>query len=78
MEYNYEDVDKVVNFSSWNDNKKIHELFRIDSYMYANLGTDSTKREKDDVRRKSRYIYRAIKSINHAIGQELMYDLRVE
>jgi len=46
MEYSYEDVDKIVEFKSWKDEKKISELFRIDSYMYTNLGTDSTKSER--------------------------------
>lgn len=73
MEYTYDDVDRVVDFVTWGDRKKIDELFRIDSYMYTNLGTDSSKKEKEDVRRKSRYIYRAISKINPRIGKELIY-----
>lgn len=73
MEYTYDDVDRVVDFVTWDDRKKIDELFRIDSYMYTNLGTDSSKKEKEDVRRKSRYIYRAISKINPRIGKELIY-----
>ena len=46
MEYKYEDVDRVVDFVTWNEKKKIDELFRIDSYMHTNLGTDSTKKRK--------------------------------
>jgi len=75
MEYNYEDVDKIVNFSTWSDKKKIDELFRIDCYMYANLGTDSTKKERDQVRKKSRYIYRAINKIDSVLGKELIYNI---
>jgi hypothetical protein len=73
MEYNYEDVDKIVEFKSWKDKKKISELFRIDSYMYTNLGTDSTKTERDAVKRKSKYIYRAIAKIDPKIGKEMLY-----
>ena len=73
MEYKYEDVDRVVDFVTWNEKKKIDELFRIDSYMHTNLGIDSTKKEKEDVRRKSRYIYKAISKINPRIGKELIY-----
>lgn len=73
MEYNYEDVDKIVEFKSWKDEKKISELFRIDSYMYTNLGTDSTKTERDAVKRKSKYIYRAIAKIDPKIGKEMLY-----
>lgn len=73
MEYNYEDVDKIVEFKSWKDKKKISELFRIDSYMYTNLGTDSTKTERDAVKKKSKYIYRAIAKIDPKIGKEMLY-----
>lgn len=73
MEYKYEDVDKIVEFKSWKDEKKISELFRIDSYMYTNLGTDSTKSERDAVKRKSKYIYRAIGKIDPQIGKEMLY-----
>lgn len=73
MEYRYDDVDKVVDFKTWTKRKKIDELFRIDSYMYTNLGTDSTKREKDDVRRKSKYIYKAVQKLNPSLGKELIY-----
>ena len=73
MEYKYEDVDKIVEFKSWKDEKKISELFRIDSYMYTNLGTDSTKSEREAVKRKSKYIYRAIAKIDPRIGKEMLY-----
>ena len=76
MEYKYEDVEKVLNFSSWNDKKKIDELFRIDCYMYTNLGTDSTEKERKDVERKSMYIYRAIKKIDPQLGDKLLHQLK--
>lgn len=78
MEYNYEDVDKIVNFSTWSDKKKKDELFRIDCYMYTNLGIDSTKKERNDVRKKSRYIYRAINKIDNFLGKELMHNIDSE
>ena len=76
MEYKYEDVEKVLNFSSWNDKKKIDELFRIDCYMYTNLGLDSTEKERKDVERKSMYIYRAIKKIDPQLGDKLLHQLK--
>ena len=76
MEYQYEDVEKVINFSSWSDRKKIDELFRIDCYMYTNLGIDSTQRERDEVESKSRYIYRAIKKIDPQLGDKLIHQLK--
>ena len=76
MEYTYEDVEKVISFSSWSDKKKIDELFRIDCYMYANLGIDSTQKERDEVEKKSRYIYRAIKKIDPQLGDKLIHQLK--
>jgi len=76
MEYQYEDVEKVLNFSSWSDKKKIDELFRIDCYMYTNLGIDSTQKERDEVEKKSRYIYRAIKKIDPQLGDKLIHQLK--
>jgi hypothetical protein len=76
MEYRYEDVEKVLNFSSWNDKKKIDELFRIDCYMYTNLGIDSTEKERKDVERKSMYIYKAIKKIDPQLGDKLLHQLK--
>lgn len=76
MEYTYEDIEKVLNFSTWSDKKKIDELFRIDCYMYTNLGIDSTQKERDEVEKKSRYIYRAIKKIDPKLGDKLMYQLK--
>lgn len=76
MEYQYEDVEKVINFSSWSDKKKIDELFRIDCYMYTNLGIDSTQKERDEVEKKSKYIYRAIKKIDPQLGDKLIHQLK--
>jgi len=76
MEYTYEDVEKVLNFSTWSDKKKIDELFRIDCYMYTNLGIDSTQKERDEVEKKSRYIYRAIKKIDPQLGDKLIHQLK--
>ena len=35
MEYNYEDITKVLEFKTWTDKRKIDELFRIDCEMYT-------------------------------------------
>jgi|TARA_R100000081_G_scaffold5246_1_gene2552 hypothetical protein len=75
MKYGYDDIDKIVGFSTWNEKKKLDELFRIDTWMYTNLGTDSTKTEKEAVRKKSRAIYRAINKINPSIGKNFLYHM---
>jgi hypothetical protein len=73
--YGYDDIDKIVEFKTWKRRKKIDELFRIDSWMYTNLGSESTKAEKDSVKRKSKDIYRAVNKINPSIGKSLIFHM---
>jgi len=68
MEYNTNDIDKIAGFKSWSDQKKIDELLRIDCDIYCNLGTDSTKKTKEEARIQSRKIYLLIKKINPLMG----------
>lgn len=75
MNYNYDDLDKVLGFTSWSDKKKIDELFRIDSYMYTNLGSDSTDKERASVERRSKRIYKEISKIDPMIGSELLRSI---
>ncbi len=75
MEYTFKDLEKIIEFSSWSDDKKIDELFRIDCYMYTNLGKDSTKKEAEETKRKSKVIYRAISKIDKKIGKSLITAL---
>lgn len=75
MEYEYEDIDKVLNFSTWNNNKKINELLRIDSYMYTELGLDSTEAERNRVERKSKRIYKEISKLDAIMGSMLLRSI---
>ena len=74
MRYKYEDIEKFMQFTSWTDKQKIDELLRIDCSLYAHLGTDSTKGEKDEVKRRSIEIYRTIKTLDKQLGDELLYS----
>lgn len=75
MDYNYDDLEKVIGFTSWSDKKKIDELFRIDSNMYTNLGVDSTDKERASVERKSKRIYKEISKIDPMVGSELLRSI---
>ena len=70
--YSFEDIEKILEYSSWSDKKKVDTLLRIDCVMYTNLGTDSTSTEKDNVTKRSRNIYRAIKKLDHAMGDSFL------
>jgi len=75
MDYNFQDIDKIVGFKSWSVKQKLDELYRIDSDMYCNLGTDSTKKEKQEVKTRSRKIYLAIKKIDEESGKTLLFAM---
>lgn len=68
MVYTTSDIAKVLNYKTWSAEKKQDELLRMDCNMYCHIGTDSTKAEKSEVRKTSRKIYLAIKTINHSMG----------
>jgi len=75
MNYKYTDIEKFMQFTSWTDKQKIDELLRIDCSLYTTLGSDSTKGEKEEVKKKSINIYRTIKSIDNKLGDELLYTM---
>lgn len=72
MAYTLNDVEKILEFSSWSDKKKIDELLRIDCDLYCNLGKESTKAEREEAKKNSRRIYRAIKTIDQALGSNFL------
>tara|TARA_B100000900_G_C20539380_1_gene699770 strand:+ start:429 stop:665 length:237 start_codon:yes stop_codon:yes gene_type:complete len=75
MDYNNNDIDKIVQFKTWTDKKKIDELLRIDAAMYCALGTDSTTAERRGVKRKSQEIYRAIRKVHKPTGDLFLMDV---
>jgi len=75
MDYTNNDIDKIVQFKTWTDKKKIDELLRIDAAMYCALGTDSTTTERREVKRKSQEIYKAIRKIHKPTGDLFLMDV---
>ena len=67
-------VLKIVSYKTWSDKRKVDALLEIDANAYTNLGTDSTKTERENTRRDSRFIYRAIKSIDEDLGRKLLVN----
>jgi len=58
-----------------NDKETIDALLHIDAKMYANMGTDTSKAEKESVRRASAFIYRLIKGIDSEKGQKFLLGM---
>ena len=52
--------------------ERIDQLLFEDACMYTNLGSDSTKADKEEVKKNSRAIYRAIKDLDEATGKLLL------
>jgi hypothetical protein len=52
--------------------ERINQLLELDAIMYTNLGSDSTKAEKLEVKKNSRIIYRAIKDLDLETGKLLL------
>lgn len=52
--------------------ERINQLLEIDATMYTNLGSDSTKADKQEVKKNSRIIYRAIKDLDFDTGKLLL------
>jgi|TARA_B110000977_G_scaffold157731_1_gene200902 hypothetical protein len=63
---------KILGYKTWSDKRKIDALLELDVNMYTNLGSDSTKKERANVAKESRFIYRAIKSIDEKLGKDLL------
>lgn len=63
---------KILGYKTWSDKRKIDTLLELDVNMYTNLGSESTKTERSKVAKESRFIYRAIKSIDEKLGKELL------
>lgn len=65
-------IDKILNYKSISDNGKIDRLLELDATLYCNLGIDSTKSERLETKKQSKHIYRAIKTLDQALGEQLL------
>ena len=74
MSYNINDIEKILGFTSWSKKRKIESLLEIDADLYCNLGSESSKTEVEKVKRQSRKIYKAIKTIDEYTGRLLLRE----
>jgi hypothetical protein len=72
LPYEFTDIDKITQFKTWTDRQKIDEMLRIDCNLYAQLGIDSNKADKEGVKKKSRVIYKNIKTIDRNMGESFL------
>ena len=55
--------------------ERTDKLLKLDCNEYTNLGSDSTKSERLEVKKNSKYIYKQIKGIDEAAGNLLLKSL---
>ena len=65
-------IEKVLSYKTYDDKRKIDTLLHQLAILWQNTGTDSTKTEINEVKKKSRMIYRAIKSIDPVLGASFL------
>ena len=63
-----EKIRKIQGYKTWSLKKKVDSLLEIDANMYTNLGKNSSKTEKKEVKAISRKIYKAISLISPLDG----------
>lgn len=68
-------AEQIRDFKTWSNRKKIDELLKMDCFQYTNLGIDSLKEEKNNVKKNSKIIYRVIKEIDKEIGERLLSSI---
>jgi hypothetical protein len=61
-------IDRILNFKTISIRQKIDRLLEMDANNYTNLGIDSTKTQREEVKKESRFIYRAIKTLDKELG----------
>lgn len=75
MIYNINDISKIVGYKTWSNKKKIDTLLEMDALMYCDMGVESSKTYKQNVKKKSRKIYYAIKQVDSDLGEKLIHAM---
>jgi len=55
--------------------ERTDELLKLDSEMYMELGKDSTKSQRKEVKQTSKYIFKQLKGFNEADAELLLRAL---
>ena len=70
-----EEIKKIAEAYQKTVKERIDQLLELDATQYTNLGSDSTKAEKAEVKKNSKVIYRTIKDLDEYIGKLLLEHL---
>ena len=67
--------DTVAGYTTKKDIEKTDALLELDTLMYTQLGIESSIKDKRETKKKSRVIYRTIKSYNKTLGDSLLQHM---
>tara|TARA_B100000900_G_scaffold258723_1_gene220519 strand:- start:71 stop:376 length:306 start_codon:yes stop_codon:yes gene_type:complete len=67
--------EKVAGYVSKSEKEKMDALLELDTLLYTRMGIDSSLTEKRETKKKSRIIYRAIKSFNKRVGDSFLQHM---
>ena len=65
-------ANKIISDFTLTVKDRTDELLKLDAIQYTNMGLDSTKEEKKEVKANSRFIYKKIKDIDEPLGSTLI------
>ena len=68
-------ADKIINDFNLTVKDRSDELLKLDAIQYTNLGLDSKKTEKNEVKANSKYIYKKIQDIDPETGKHLIMSM---
>jgi hypothetical protein len=68
-------ADKIINDFNLTVKDRSDELLKLDAIQYTNLGLDSSKKEKKEVKANSKYIYKKIEEIDPESGKHLITSM---
>jgi len=68
-------ADKIISDFNLTVKDRTDELLKLDAIQYTNLGLDSSKTEKNEVKANSKYIYKKIKDIDPESGKILITSM---
>jgi hypothetical protein len=72
MLFSEDKIEKILGYKTWSDRQKISELLHMDCSIYANIGIESSVKEKEEARKNSRKIYYAIKKLDPVMGSSFI------
>lgn len=67
-----DELFKILSYKTYDDRKKIDCMLEITANFRSQLGIDSSKKEVESVKRLSRTVYRAIKTVDLRTGYLLL------